>query len=142
MSVLCTNHAVNLETLKKLGKLLQEIAVQVTFLILFSQYSTKKFQYFECLLIVIISSLLFLFIFKLVGNCYCKNKNGEPGNNGFLCEIEGKVEEMGSCTSDEWCTGPTVIDAEQHLRIRDIKNLCSKGIFYGILKKSGFLASN
>ena len=97
---------------------------------------------FECLLIVIISSLLFLFIFKLVGNCYCKNKNGEPGNNGFLCEIEGKVEEMGSCTSDEWCTGPTVIDAEQHLRIRDIKNLCSKGIFYGILKKSGFLASN
>ena len=37
--------------------------------------------------------------------CQCESKNGDGEVKGIVCEKNGTIEKIGSCNSNEWCTG-------------------------------------
>ena len=46
-----------------------------------------------------------LYDFSDAVQCYCESQNGGTKENGIVCEVNGTTKNIGSCKSDEWCTG-------------------------------------
>ena len=60
--------------------------------------------------------------------CYCENTaDGVKGERRIMCVIQGALHHMGSCASNEWCTGANQTNVSNHVLIEDITNLCRKG---------------
>ena len=49
--------------------------------------------------------LMNIFHFKDTVRCYCETSNGGLVENGIVCVLNETAIKIGSCNSDEWCTG-------------------------------------
>ena len=65
---------------------------------------------------------LLIFLSCHYSECYCKRASKDTGSDGVVCRHENEYKKSGYCKSDEWCTGPSIIE-----EATTKERLCSKG---------------
>ena len=74
------------------------------------------------------SNVIILHLYMNVGDykCYCEHKNGRGEKNGIMCGMGPYFRKTETCSSNEWCTGPS----NQHDSAPWDYNLCTEGKIY------------
>ena len=63
----------------------------------------------------------------MLGRCYCKHKQGDPGRNEIMCGTDNDFKERDLCNEREACVGPNTPDKAKSFSNADF-------CLYGALK--------